>query len=417
MEEKMNIFEQRESEVRSYCRSFPTMFSKAKNSTLYSVDGTEYLDFFAGAGALNYGHNNDYIKERIIEYVASDGVMHSLDMFAVAKEAFLETFSKKILEPRNMPHKVMFSGPTGTNAIEAAMKIVRKATGRKNIFAFTGSFHGMTAGALSITSGTPFQSSLQNNGTNVAFMPFPYGFNTSFDTIEYIKNILDDEHSGLEKPAAIFLEVLQSEGGIRPVPMDWLKRLRQLCTDYDILLVIDDIQIGNGRSGKFFSFEWAEIQPDLITLSKSISGYGLPMALVLIKPEYDVFYPAEHNGTFRGVQLSMVGAKAALEYREMVDLDQQVVKKAEMMDNYIKENILPLSDKFDTRGLGLLRGIDCHDGAFSKKVTTECFNNNLIMERAGNNDEVLKLMPPLIITEDEMFRGLEILKNAIKKSL
>ena len=413
----MNIFEERESQVRSYCRSFPVVFTNAKMATLIDENGKEYIDFFAGAGALNYGHNNPFIKDKIIDYIANDGVMHALDMFAGAKAEFLEIFQEKILKPRGLEHKVAFCGPTGTNAIEAALKLARKVKGRSGVFAFTGSFHGMTLGSASITSNEDLRKSVGVSLSDVTFMPYPYGFYETFDTIEYIEQVLSDNHSGVDKPAAIFLETVQCEGGVCVAPIEWLQRLRALCDKHDILLAVDDIQAGCGRTGSFFSFERADIIPDIIVLSKSISGYGLPMSLLLMKPELDIWSPGEHNGTFRGVQIAFVGAKAAIEYRESVDLDQETKRKSEWLQSYITDNILPLSDQFEMRGLGLVIGIDVKDGVLAKKITDECFRQGLIMERAGRDDEVLKFMPPLIITDEELQKGSMIVKDAIVKIL
>ena len=409
------IFEERESQVRSYCRSFPTVFSKAKMDKLVSEDGTEYIDFFAGAGVMNYGHNNDYIKDKIVEYLQGDNLIHGLDMFSVAKKEFLETFTKEILEPRGYDYKVAFTGPTGTNSVEAAIKLARKVTGRQNIIAFSGSFHGMTMGSASLSSGVDFRKAIGTQTTGTTFMPFPTGFFATFDTIRYIDEMLKDDHSGLDMPAAIIVETLQCEGGINIAPNEWLVSLRELCDKYGIILIVDDIQAGNGRCGTFFSFERAGIVPDMVTVSKSIGGSGMPMALVLIKPEYDKFNPGEHNGTFRGFQLAFVSGKAALEYRASYDFDGETVRKGNLAKEYIEKEILPLNPIFEMRGMGLLWGIDTHDGDKAKAVAKEAFENGLIMERSGRNDEVLKVMPPLVVTDENLLKGLEIIKNAIIK--
>ena len=414
MEVEMSIFEERESQVRSYCRSFPVVFEKSKMSTLYDENGNEYLDFFAGAGALNYGHNNDYIKKQILEYIESDGITHSLDMFAGAKREFLQIFQDKILQPRGLDHKIAFCGPTGTNAAEAALKLARKKKQRSGIFAFTGSFHGMSMGSASVTSGINFSTSIGVNRVGVTFLPYPFGFYSTFDTIAYMEEVLKDNHSGVELPAAVILETVQCEGGICVAPVEWLKRLRALCDKYDILLIVDDIQAGCGRTGNFFSFERAGIIPDMIILSKSISGYGLPMSLLLIRPDCDIWEPAEHNGTFRGVQIAFVGAKAAIEYRESMDFDTQTQRKSKLLSNYIENEIISKHPEFEWRGLGLVQGIDVRDGAMAKKITAECFSKRLVMERAGRNDEVLKIMPPLVVTEDELLKGAQIIKEAIE---
>mgnify|MGYP002265331407 CR=1 FL=1 len=305
-------FEEYESQVRSYCRNFPTVFTTAKGSFLYDEDGKEYIDFFCGAGGLNYGHNNEYIKEKVLEYLQSDGVMHALDMYTAPKREFLEFYEEKILKPRGLNYKIQFPGPTGTNAVEAALKLARKVTGRNNVFAMMGGFHGMTLGSLALTTDASSRAGAGVPLYHVTHIPAPYMF-PELDTIHYMETLLTDDHSGVEKPAAIVLETVQADGGINPFPVEWLQRVRTLCDKYDILMIVDDIQVGCARTGWFFSFERAGIVPDIVTQSKSIGGYGMPFALVLIKPELDIWSPGEHNGTFRGYQLSMVAAKAGLE--------------------------------------------------------------------------------------------------------
>jgi diaminobutyrate-2-oxoglutarate transaminase len=385
-------------------------------SKLYADDGREYLDFFDGAGALNYGHNNDYIKGKILKYIEEDGISHALDMFTVAKAEFFETFEEKILKPKGLNYKIMSCGPTGTNAVEAALKLARKNTQRMGVFALTGSFHGMTLGSLSVTSGKTIRHGAGVPMNNVTFVPHPNSF--AGDSIAYMENMITDEYSGVDIPAAIILETTQAEGGVVTAPNEWLQRLRDLCDRYGIMLIVDDIQVGCGRGGGFFSFERAGIVPDMVILSKSISGYGLPMSLLLMEPEYDIFAPAEHNGTFRGNQLAFVGAKAALEYREMVNLEDRVIKNNKLITDFIESRLLTMDGRLAHRGLGMIHGIDFEKiGDVSGKVSRDCFENGLIIERAGRNDCVLKLMPALTIEEDELLCGLEIIENAMRRVL
>ncbi len=410
------IFERRESAVRSYCRSFPTEFVRAKMSRMYDAEGRAYLDFFNGAGALNYGHNNDYIKARILEYLEKDGISHALDMYTGAKADFLRTFEEKALLPRKLDYRVMFCGPTGTNAVEAALKLARKATGRTGVFALTGAFHGMTLGALSVTSGAYHRQGAHVPLPFTTFVPHPNS--VGFDTIPYYEYLMTDEYSGVDKPAAIIVETTQAEGGIHVAPTAWLQELRRLCDRQGVLLIVDDIQVGCGRTGPFFSFERAGIVPDMVVLSKSISGYGLPMSLLLIKPEWDQFLPAEHNGTFRGNQLAFVGAKAALEYREQDGLEEQTKEKAALIADYIRTRLLPMDERLTTRGIGLIQGVDFSGvGEICGDVQRACYDRGLIIERCGPRDCVLKLMPALTITKEELTEGLEIIEDAMKATL
>jgi len=412
----MNMNERYESKVRSYCRSFPVSFARAKMAKMYTSDGREYLDFFSGAGALNYGHNNEEIINKLVKYIENDGIMHSLDMYTDAKTEFIQTFVEKVLKPRNLNYKLMFCGPTGTNANEAALKIARKVKKRQNIFAFMGAFHGMSMGSLSATSSRFSREGAGTMLNNVTFMPFPYGVCKEFDTINYIENVLTDDHSGIDKPAAIILETVQAEGGVIIAEVEWLKRLYKLCEKHDILLITDEIQVGCGRTGNFFSFERAEIVPDIVTLSKSISGCGLPMSLLLLKPELDCLRPGEHNGTFRGNQLAFVGAKAAIEYAITNNLWDCVKTKEVITNEFIKDDIIELNKKIIHRGIGLIHALDFSEfdeDDISKCVAKECFKRNLIIECAGRRGTVLKILPPLIITEQELYKGLDIIRDSI----
>lgn len=413
-------FEEYESQVRSYCRNFPTVFTTAKGSFLYDEDGKEYIDFFCGAGGLNYGHNNEYIKEKVLEYLRSDGVMHALDMYTAPKREFLEFYEEKILKPRGLNYKIQFPGPTGTNAVEAALKLARKVTGRNNVFAMMGGFHGMTLGSLALTTDASSRAGAGVPLYNVTHIPAPYMF-PELDTIHYMETLLTDDHSGVEKPAAIVLETVQADGGINPFPVEWLQRVRALCDKYDILMIVDDIQVGCARTGWFFSFERAGIVPDIVTQSKSIGGYGMPFALVLIKPELDIWSPGEHNGTFRGYQLSMVAAKAGLEVMLDEHVEDKVRGQEKIIAQYMDEITALDPARVRTRGIGFIWGVDLYhcdpEGKASKQVLDLCFQNGLIVERVGRGNAVVKVMPDLLIGEATLRRGLDILKNAVAQVL
>ncbi|HEY9629831.1 MAG TPA: diaminobutyrate--2-oxoglutarate transaminase [Coleofasciculaceae cyanobacterium] len=416
----MSIFEQCESNVRSYCRSFPAVFHRAKASIVYSESGQEYIDFLAGAGALNYGHNNDYIKQKVLSYLDADLITHGLDLHTAAKEKFLTAFSEYVLLPKQLDYRVQCCGPTGTNAVEAALKLARKVKKRPGIFSFMGAYHGMTLGSLSVTGNTAIRAGMGGTANAVTFMPYPYGFMETIDTIAYIESILNDVNSGIEKPAAIIFETVQAEGGIVVAPIEWMQRLRALCDRHDILLICDDIQVGCGRTGPFFSFERANIVPDLVVLSKSISGYGFPMSLLLIKPEFDLWEPGEHTGTFRGYQLAFVGGTAALEYREIMGLEKEVSVKASFLKTFLEEAIAPLSLHIEIRGIGMIWGIDLAKfggESFAKKVASRCFELGLIVERVGRQDTVLKLLPPLTIEIPILQKGCSILRQALDDCL
>jgi diaminobutyrate-2-oxoglutarate transaminase len=418
LKSQMKVFEEMESEVRSYCRSFPTVFNKAVGYKVWNTDGKEFIDFFAGAGALNYGHNNPRLKEKLIEYIVSDGISHSLDMSTKAKEKFLVRFNDVILKPRKLSYKVMFPGPTGTNTVESALKLARKVTGRESVISFTNAFHGMTLGALSITG-----NSFKRHGAGVSLnnsvaMPFDNYMGNEVDTVDYLERFLEDNGSGVALPAAIILETVQGEGGINVASVEWLKRIEQICRRWDILLVIDDVQAGCGRTGPFFSFEPAGIQPDIVCLSKSIGGYGLPMALTLIKPEYDLWAPGEHNGTFRGNNMAFITATEALSYWESDSFKQEIEKKADKIQRFLEELVQNHPEiQGEVRGKGLMQGIACGVDGLADKICAAAFERGLLMETSGPNSEVMKLMPPLIIDEAGLDKGLSILKDSVLASI
>ena len=412
------IFEAVESNVRSYCRSFPTVFAKAKGATMTDENGKTYIDFFAGAGALNYGHNPDTMIQRVMAYLQEGGVLHSMDMYTPAKREFLEYFQEKILAPRGLNYRVQFAGPTGTNAVEAAVKLARMNKKRENIFAFMGAFHGMTFGALALTTDRCSRDGAGQSLPNVTHIPAPYMF-PGFDTIAYMETLLTDDHSGVEKPAAIILETVQADGGIYVFDAQWLRDLRDLCDRHDILLIADDVQVGNGRTGTFFSFERAGIVPDMVTLSKSIGGCGFPLSLVLFKPELDAWEPGQHTGTFRGNQLSLVAGKAGLEMFVEGNLEEETKRKAKIFDDFLRDEILPMDSRLSYRGIGMIWGLDFSqfDSDMTKPLIAACFKNGLIVERVGRDNNVLKLMPPVVISDELLLEGLAILKKSLAEIL
>ncbi|ORL32478.1 diaminobutyrate--2-oxoglutarate transaminase [Prescottella equi] len=407
-----SIFESLESEVRSYCRNWPTVFDTARGSWITDESGREYLDFFAGAGSLNYGHNNPVLKKALLSYLERDGITHGLDMSTTAKRHLLETFEDTILRPRGLPYKVQFPGPTGTNAVESALKLARKVTGRESIVSFTNAFHGMTLGSLSVTG-----NAMKRAGAGIPLvhstpMPFDNYLGEGVEDFQWFARLLDDSGSGLNRPAAVIVETVQGEGGVNVARPEWLRALADLCRQRDILLIVDDVQMGCGRTGPFFSFEIAGIQPDIVTLSKSIGGYGLPLALTLFKRDLDVWAPGEHNGTFRGNNPAFVTARVALEqYWSDDHLERSVIAKGELLYHALDQLALGFQG-VSTRGRGLVRGLVFDDASQADKVAQHAFEHGLLVETAGPQDEVVKLLPPLTITQDELDHGLGILVDA-----
>jgi len=407
------IIDQYESEVRGYCRNFQTTFEKAQGAWLVDTDGRRYLDFLAGAGVLNYGHNPPALKKRLLEYIEQDGVSHSLDLYSTAKQRFLQRFHDVILEPRGLDYKVQFPGPTGTNAVEAAMKLARKVTGRTNIVFFTNAFHGMTAGSLAVTGNSGKRAGAGQPLGNTAAMPFDGYLGEDVDSLAFFERSLEDAGSGLDKPAAVIAETVQAEGGVNVASAEWLRRLESICRRHEVLLIIDDIQLGCGRSGRFFSFEEAGIRPDLVTLSKSLSGYGLPLAVVLIRPDIDAWSPGEHNGTFRGNNTAFVTAEAALDFWAQEAITPEVERKGPMVRERL-EHVAARHAGLDAsvRGRGFIWGLDCATPGAAEMISSACFKRGLIMETSGIDDQVLKFLAPLTIEEDDLRHGLDIVEEA-----
>ncbi|MGW0228596.1 diaminobutyrate--2-oxoglutarate transaminase [Actinopolymorpha singaporensis] len=413
----VDIFQTLESDVRSYCRGWPATFDRAVGSRLYDESGRAYLDFFAGAGVLNYGHNNPVLKRALIEYLERDGITHSLDMNTVAKRDFLQALRDLVLRPRNLDYKVMFPGPAGANAVEAALKLARKVTGRHSVVSFTNGFHGMTLGALAVTG-----NSVKRAGAGVPLAhtaPMPYdGYLANSPDFELLTKLLDDRGSGLDLPAAFIVETVQGEGGLNTARIEWLQELAELCRRRDILLIVDDVQMGCGRTGPFFSFEIAGLRPDIVCLSKAIGGYGLPLALTLFRPELDIWTPGEHNGTFRGINPAFVAAAEALRtYWRDDNLEKSTVAKGEQAERVLADVAaahpgIPMQ----VRGRGLARGLVLPSGDLAERVCRNAFERGLLLETSGPEGEVVKLLPPLTVTDDELDEGLSLLEESVKEA-
>lgn len=413
----MKIFDEIESEVRSYARSFPRLFTRAKNEYLYDDEGNEYLDFLAGAGSLNYGHNNDHFKAKLIAYITEDNITQGLDLHTDAKKEFLEAFSEKILKPRGYDYTVMFTGPTGTNAVEAALKIARKNTGRENIISFTNGWHGQTLGSLSITGNSKHRGGAGITLPGATRMPYDGYLGDDVDTTYYLDKLLCDSSSGIDKPAAVIVETVQGEGGINAASFEWLRNLHDVCKKHGILLIVDDIQAGCGRTGTFFSFEEAGIYPDIVTLSKSLSGYGLPFAVLLMRDGIDQWKPGEHNGTFRGNNHAFVTAKAAIDHYWSDDtFSKEVKRKGEYISDRLEKIVALYGDgNFTYRGRGMFKGINCVNGDLAEKITRRAFQKGLIIETSGADDHIVKFLCPLIISDENLKKGIDIIEDAIRE--
>ncbi|MCB1845760.1 MAG: diaminobutyrate--2-oxoglutarate transaminase [Halioglobus sp.] len=412
----VETFELLESRVRSYSRNFPAIFNKASGSWLLGEDGTRYADFLMGCSTLNYGHNHPVLKAALIDYITADGITHSMDMYSDAKERFLFEFHETILKPREMDYVLQFPGPTGANAVEAALKLARKVTGRSNVISFTNGFHGVTLGALAATGNRHHRGGAGISLGGVTRMPYDGYLGDGVDTADYLDKVLSDPSSGIDAPAAIIVETVQGEGGLNVASNAWLQKIAKISRKHGALFIVDDIQAGVGRCGTFFSFEPAGIKPDIVTLAKSVSGFGLPMALVLINRKYDQWLPGEHNGTFRGNCHAFVTARAALEHfwRDRSGFELSIAEKASALEQGLRRIAKDHSSiKLKLKGRGMMRGLEMPSGEFAASVIAKAFKKGLIIESAGPNDEIVKCLAALNIGEEEMAHGLAILAAAV----
>ena len=412
-------FDHHESSVASYALSFPRVFNKASGSYIYDVDGGAYLDFLAGAGSLNYGHNHPRLANTLASYITDGGIVHSLDLHTKAKQRFLRALNEIILEPRGFDYVAQFTGPTGTNAVEAALKLARRLKGRTTIVSFTNGFHGVSLGALAATGNYYHRAAAQMPLTGVIPMPYDGFLGDGMDTLAYFEKMLTDHSSGLDHPAAVILETVQGEGGLNTASMSWLRRLREICDCHDMVMIVDDIQAGCGRTGTYFSFEPAQIKPDIITLSKSLSGFGLPMAIALIRRELDEWQPGEHNGTFRGHNYAFVTAAASIEHFWSNDSFADEVKRKSALLN---DGLAEIADTMEGAGLtvkgrGMMQGLCCKDGKTASAISQAAYQRGLIIETSGPDGEVVKCLCPLTISDQDLEKGMKIVRTCAAEVL
>jgi diaminobutyrate-2-oxoglutarate transaminase len=413
-----DIYERRESVVRSYCRSFPVSFVRAEGAVMTDAEGRDYIDFLGGCSSLNYGHNDPDMRAALVDHVTACGLAQGLDMHTDAKAAFLEAVEEVVLAPRGMAHRVMMTGPTGTNAVEAAMKLARKVTGRRTVMAFTNGFHGVTMGALAATSNATKRGGAGPQPVEgVMRLPYDGAFGPEVDTLPIIETLLENPSSGYDAPAAFLVEPVQGEGGLNAASARWMQGIARLAKEHGALLIVDDIQSGCGRTGPYFGFEGMGIEADLIPMAKSFSGMGLPMAAVLAKPEHDIWTPAEHNGTFRGNTHAFVTGRVALEKFWRDDrLERETGRKA----GIIAERFGALARDVPggrVKGRGMMQGLDVGSGELAARICALCFEKGLIIETSGSWDEVVKILTPLIIPDDLLARGLDILGSSVHEAL
>lgn len=410
----IDVFEQNESTVRYYCRKVPNLFVSARGALMKDAEGAEFIDFMSACGSLNYGHNHPRLKSAAIDYLSQDGPIAGLDFHTMAKLRFVETFRKTVLGPRGLDYKLQFPGPTGANCVEAALKLARKATGRSTVVAFTNAFHGMSAGALSVTGSSNLRSGQPLAGA-VHRLPFEGYRGAGIEELERFETMAMDPSGGIDPVAAIIVETVQGEGGLNVASDHWLRALSAIARRLGALLIVDDIQAGCGRTGAFFSFERARIKPDMVCLAKSIGGMGLPMSLLLLNAEKDVWRPGEHNGTFRGNALAFITGTEALALWEDGSMAVASVN-AEILSGWCAFMAERSSGALKQKGIGMMRGLEFDEPGMAEACASLARGNRVLVECCGPRDEVLKIMPPLNIEPNLLREGLARVADAVKKA-
>lgn len=423
----------RESNARTYPRYLPLAIRDAKGVTVTDMDGNEYYDCLAGAGTLALGHNHPTVVEAMETALDADRPIHTLDISTPAKERFVDSLLDSLPDGFSDRAKVQFCSPAGTDAVEAALKLVKTATGNRSILGFQGAYHGMTSGALALMGDTDAKEPIPGLMNDVHHLPYPYQYRSPFGpdgdhetASRYVENVLDDPESGITDPAGMILEPVQGEGGALPAPDEWLREIRRITRERDIPLVLDEIQAGLGRTGELYAFEHAGITPDVVTLSKAIGG-GLPLAVVVYDESLDVWEPGAHAGTFRGNQLAMAAGQATIDYILEHDLDDH----AAAVGDRLQSSLAGMADRFevvgDVRGRGLMLGVEFvdHDSTwqgagpsapnsdFATAVQSECFDRGLIIELGGRAGATARFLPPLVLTADQADEIAAIFEEAV----
>lgn len=433
MTNPLNYLAEVESSARTYASTFPRMFTSAKGAWVSDSEGREYLDCLSNAGTLALGHNHPEVKDAVRTFLESDHLQQALDLATPAKYAFVKQLFSLLPEELRTNGKIQFCGPTGADAVEAALKLTKHHTDRPGILAFQGGYHGMTAGALAAMGNLRPKASQWLSG--VHFMPYPYALRCPFGTdgsqtdklsIDYLRNVLSDPESGVTRPAAVIVEVVQGEGGCIPASAHWLRELRHITRQHDVALIVDEVQTGLGRTGHMFAIQDAGIVPDVLVLSKAIGG-GYPMSVMIYHKRLDTWLPGMHAGTFRGNQIGMVAGTVAMQIIQRDGLAGQAARRGELLMAGLQRIAHDFPFLAEVRGRGLMVGVEVAytdsalrpapaDAALAKAIKKQCFEQGLILETGGRHGAVLRFLPPLIITESEIGAVLDRFESSVRKA-
>ncbi|HVK95069.1 MAG TPA: diaminobutyrate--2-oxoglutarate transaminase [Noviherbaspirillum sp.] len=428
----------RESNARSYPRRLPLAIKQAEGIHVTDMDGKTYYDCLAGAGTLALGHNHPVVVDAIKSTLDQKIPLHTLDITTPLKEAFVDELFASLPEEFAKDARIHFCAPTGADGIEAAVKLAKTVTGRSGVFSFHGGYHGSTHATMSLSGTLHQKGELHGLMPEVHFLPYPYAYRCPFGvggeqghrlSTRYIRSILSDPESGVRLPAAMVLEVVQGEGGAIPAPVEWLREIRRITEEHGILLIIDEVQTGFGRTGKLFAFEHAGIVPDILVLSKAIGG-SLPLSVLVYRKQFDQWKPGAHIGTFRGNQLAMAAGLASLKYIKSQQIPEQAAQRGRQLMQHLAALQQEMSEIGDVRGRGLMIGVEIVDGAgktdalgqplanpaLASAIQRTCFRKGLILELGGRHSSVVRFLPPLIITEAQMERVAHLFSEAVREA-
>lgn len=428
----------RESNARSYPRRLPLAIKRGEGIHVTDMDGKTYYDCLAGAGTLALGHNHPVIVEAIKSALDQKLPLHTLDITTPLKEAFVDELFASLPEEFAHDARIHFCAPTGADAIEAAVKLAKIVTGRTGVFSFHGGYHGSTHATMSLSGTLHQKGEIPGLMPEVHFLPYPYAYRCPFGVggeqchqlgTRYIRSILGDPESGVRLPAAMVLEVVQGEGGAIPAPVEWLREIRRITEAHGILLIIDEVQTGFGRTGKLFAFEHAGIVPDVLVLSKAIGG-SLPLSVLVYRKQFDRWKPGAHIGTFRGNQLAMAAGLASLKYINRENIPEQASQRGQQLMQRLDALKQEVREIGDVRGRGLMIGVEIVDGqgktdalgqplanpALASAIQRKCFQKGLILELGGRHSSVVRFLPPLIVTEAEMDSIARIFADAVREA-
>ena len=424
-----------ESNARSYPRKFPFAIAKAKGSWVEDVEGNKYLDFLCGAGTLALGHNDDEVNQAMVEMLTNNAPLHTLDLTTPVKDTFVHTLLSLLPPELGRNAKIQFCSPSGTDATDAAIKLCKTATGRSSVISFAGGYHGMGQGPLACMGNLNAKARITGLMPDVHSFPFPYSYRCPFGlggeagvkaACNFFERTLKDPESGITKPACVIIEPIQGEGGVIPAPVEFLQTVRRVTKELDIPMIVDEIQCGMGRSGKLFAFEYADIIPDVVLISKAIGG-SQPLAVVVYNKNLDNWTAGAHAGTFRGNQLAMKAGTIVLNRVSHKEFLDDVVRKGDLIRTKLEELKQKVSIIGDVRGKGLMIGTefvnpkaekDCigslpSSGEIAAQVQKLCFENGLIVEKGGRFGSVMRCLCALNISDEDLNKAWKIFENAV----